>query len=231
MTFDMTQYLGKATEMRYTDVASTKMAEAPETPEARDMASVALVGKQTESMLEFESPQVSKLLDAKYETLKVPFIEGTTAGLEDLLIGKIAPVIGDDLGKGYGFLMGMPALETSTYEYLSKAHLSYVQAEKHLKDKDMAGLAGDIAEDYSMAVEGILSVDQIASLYQETVLPARQGKFVGEISTEDGKLDTDKAIDYASDLYAAAVEKDGSGRYSVHALEAAKAIGYVAIGA
>ena len=115
MTFDMTQYLGKATEMRYTDVASTKMAEAPETPEARDMASVALVGKQTESMLEFESPQVSKLLDAKYETLKVPFIEGTTAGLEDLLIGKIAPVIGDDLGKGYGFLMGMPSLDISTY--------------------------------------------------------------------------------------------------------------------
>ena len=159
-----------------------------------------------------------------------PLIGNTTDNLDDILNGKIVPSWGDSLDAGANFLMNMPAIETDKYKDINKSHLEFSQANQNLKVGNIANLVRDIADDYSVVVQGVLNSDQIASLYQETVLPARQEKFIKEISKE-GKLDVDKTKFYAWNLYENAVEKDGDGNYTAHAGAAAKAIGYAALSA
>ncbi|MBT6995661.1 hypothetical protein HN865_00345 [Candidatus Woesearchaeota archaeon] len=242
MTFNFEKYKEEAGKLRYLDEASRRFAENPDTQETRDMASVALFNRPTQEVYNWNAPKVGHLLSDKENTILftgnpdeeiVPFVDNTFDNLDDLLNGTIAPSWGSSLEAGFGFLMNMPAIETDKYESVNKAHLSYAQAQTNLSTQNIGALVGDIANDYMVSVQGVLSSEEIARLYDETVIPARQFSFVQEIATGEkkDKLDVDKTKHYAWNLVENAYEVDGEGSYTnlQNVSKAAKAVAYSAL--
>ncbi len=242
MTFDFTKYAEEAGALQYLDVASQRFAENPDTQDTRDMASVALFGRPTQEVYNWAAPKISNLLQGKESTVLFagnpdaginPFVETTFDNLDDLLNGTIAPSWDSSLEAGFGFLMSLPAIETDKYESVNKAHLAYSQAQTNLSTQNLGALVGDIANDYMVQVQGVLSSEEIARLYQETVIPARQFAFAQEIATGEkkDKLDVDKTRHYAWNLVETAYEVDEDDKYvnPQNVSKAAKAIAYNAL--
>lgn len=242
MTFDFEKYKEEAGALRYLDMASQGFAENPDTQETRDMASVALFGRPTQEVYNWASPKVSNLLQGKESTILfagnpgngvAPFVENTFENLDDLLNGTIAPSWGSSLEEGFGFLMSLPAIETDRYASVNGAHLAYSQAQTNLSTQNIGALVGDIETDYMVGVQGVLSNEEIARLYGETVIPARQIKFVKEIATgeDNNELDVDKARFYAWNLIETAYEVGEDGNYTnpQNVSKAAKAVAYSAL--
>jgi hypothetical protein len=232
MTFDFKKYTEEVNALQYVDVASQKFLENPDTQNTRDMASVALVGKPTQSAYDWSASKISNLLNGKQSMLLGPLVKTTTDNLDDILCGTIAPSWGDNVEAGLNFLMNMPAVETDKYESVNKAHLSYAQAETNLRSQNIGALVGDIANDYMVQVQGVLSTEEIARLYQETVIPAKQFLFAQEIATGKNKdtLNVDVAKHYAWNLYENCLTTDDDGNY-VNPQNVSGAVKTVAYGA
>jgi|APSaa5957512622_1039677.scaffolds.fasta_scaffold68837_2 hypothetical protein len=242
MTFDFEKYREEAGALQYLDVASQKFTENPDTQETRDMASIALFNRPVQEVYNWNAPKVGHLMAGKENAILfignpdddiAPLVTNTYDNLDDLLYGTIAPSWNSSLNSGFNFLMNMPAIETDKYESVNKAHLSYAQAQTNFSTRNIDALVGDIGNDYMVQVQGVLNPEEIARLYQETVIPARQYSFVQEIATGEkkDKLDVDKTKHYAWNLFENAYEVNEDGAYTnpQNVAKAAKAVAYGAL--